>query len=131
MEFKDAVRNIWDTYAGTMNDGDLDRWIGLWEDDGIQMPPNCPSRKGTSAILAAMRTDFRDYDLRKFTVVQGEAVADGGLGFSSGTYTYMKVRKSDAHSAAIDGKFLTVFKRRPDGSWKILRDCFNANNPPA
>lgn len=131
MEFKNAARSIWDTCVETMNNGDLDRWIGLWEEDGIQMPPNCSSRKGRAAILAALRADFRGCDMRNFSIVLEEAVADGGLGFCSGTYTYLKVRKSDGHSAAIDGKYLTVFRGRSDGSWKILRDCFNANNPPA
>lgn len=131
MEFKDAVRNIWDIYAETMNDGNLDRWIGLWDEDGIQMPPNTAMRKGTVAILTAMRADFRGYDMRNFSVVPDEAVGDQELGFCTGTYSYTKASKSTGHAAEIDGKFLTVFKRRPDGSWKILRDCFNANNPPA
>ncbi len=131
MDFKDAVRSIWDTYAETMNNGDLDRWIGLWEEDGIQMPPNTPMRKGMAAILAAMRTDFRDYDMRGFSISLDEAVGDRELGFSSGTYSYTKTGTSTGHAAEIDGKFLTVFRRNPDGSWKILRDCFNANHPPA
>jgi ketosteroid isomerase-like protein len=31
--------------------------------------------------------------------------------------------------AAINGKYLTVFKKQSDGSWKIYRDCFNSNTP--
>ena len=30
----------------------------------------------------------------------------------------------------VDGKYLTIFKRQPDGSWKAYRDCFNSNNSP-
>jgi ketosteroid isomerase-like protein len=28
-----------------------------------------------------------------------------------------------------DGKFLTIFKRQSDGSWKIHRDIYNSNVP--
>ena len=27
------------------------------------------------------------------------------------------------------GKFLTIFQKQDDGSWKIARDCFNGNGP--
>jgi ketosteroid isomerase-like protein len=130
MDFEKEAQSLWDTYARTMNDGDLDRWITLWDDDGIQMPPNCPPRKGKAAVLAAMRSDFRDYQLRKFTVIPHESAADRNIGYSSGSYTYVKVRISDGHETPIDGKFLTVFRKGSDGSWKIFRDCFNSNVPP-
>lgn len=27
------------------------------------------------------------------------------------------------------GKYLTVFRKQADGSWKIFRDCFNLDVP--
>ena len=37
-----AVNEIWEGYAASANEGDVDRWISLWTDDGIQMRPNSP-----------------------------------------------------------------------------------------
>jgi len=28
-----------------------------------------------------------------------------------------------------DAKALTLYERQPDGSWKIVYDCFNSNLP--
>ena len=28
----------------------------------------------------------------------------------------------------LDAKYLSIFERQPDGSWKLIRDAFNSNN---
>jgi ketosteroid isomerase-like protein len=30
----------------------------------------------------------------------------------------------------VDGKYLTIYKKQADGSWKISHDCYNSNVPP-
>jgi ketosteroid isomerase-like protein len=45
-------------------------------------------------------------------------------------YVHPNAPKAGGPESLFDGKFLTVFKRQPDGSWKIYRDCFNSNVPP-
>ena len=42
----------------------------------------------------------------------------GDWAFSSGNF---KVGEK------VDGKFLTIFRRQDDGSWRIYRDAFNMN----
>ena len=57
----------------------------------------------------------------------------GGAGdfqFSHGTYIDKMVLKSVGKELMFDGKFLTIFKRQPDGSLKIYRDAYNSNIPP-
>ncbi|MCB0095597.1 MAG: ester cyclase, partial [Caldilineaceae bacterium] len=31
----------------------------------------------------------------------------------------------------MDGKYMSILQRQPDGSWKLYRDIFNSNVPPA
>ena len=38
-----AIKNLVNQYGATINAGDLDLWISLWVDNGIQMPPNAPA----------------------------------------------------------------------------------------
>ena len=44
------VYELWNEYAAAANDGDMARWISLWIDDGIQMPPDVPRRVGKEEI---------------------------------------------------------------------------------
>ena len=31
---------------------------------------------------------------------------------------------------SIDGKYMTVWKKQSDGTWRVTADMFNANGPP-
>jgi ketosteroid isomerase-like protein len=50
--------------------------------------------------------------------------------FARGMYSATLVPKAGGAQIPIDGKFLTILARQPDGSWKIWRDIFNSNQPP-
>ncbi|MDJ0751883.1 MAG: hypothetical protein QNJ45_00080 [Ardenticatenaceae bacterium] len=54
----------------------------------------------------------------------------GNQAYSHGTYGYTLTPKEGGDTMRIDGKFLTVFEKQPDGSWKMLVDCFNYDGPP-
>jgi ketosteroid isomerase-like protein len=59
-----------------------------------------------------------------------EVVVAGPWAYSRGLYTQDLTSKATGNVAHVDGKFLTIFRKQPDGSWKIYRDCFNSNVPP-
>ena len=44
------VYELWNEYAAAANDGDMARWLSLWSEDGIQMPPGAPRRVGKAEI---------------------------------------------------------------------------------
>jgi ketosteroid isomerase-like protein len=48
-----------------------------------------------------------------------EVVVTGDWAFSRGNFTV---------NNALEGKFLTIFRRQDDGSWRIYRDAFNFNS---
>ena len=50
-----AVTDIWTRYSSSLNSGDLDRWMSLWADNGVQMPPDEPPVIGKEAIRARMK----------------------------------------------------------------------------
>ncbi|MDG4648685.1 hypothetical protein P6F26_09515 [Roseibacterium sp. SDUM158017] len=47
-----------------------------------------------------------------------EIVIADGWAYSHGTFTV---------DEAVEGKFLTIFRRHDDGKWRIYRDAFNMN----
>jgi ketosteroid isomerase-like protein len=114
-----------------MISGDMDRWITLWDENGVQMPPDTPMRIGRAAILEEMKRSLEGVSYDTFTINLDETTMDDRIGFSSGTFTYSFIRKTGGGRNHREGKYLTIFRRQPDGSFKIYRDCFNFNAPPA
>jgi hypothetical protein len=47
-----------------MNDGDLERWIALWEDDEVRMQPRTRSRKSKIAIMSSMKADLHEHTMK-------------------------------------------------------------------
>ena len=126
--FADAINAIMREYEDSRNAGDIDRWMRLWADDGIQMPPEAPANVGKEQIRTANKA-FRDAFELDMTIKNEECHADGNLAFSRGTYTATMSPRSGGEEVFIDGKYLTILMRQSNGSWKILRDCFNSSVP--
>lgn len=88
------------------------------------MPPNATPARGRAAIaefLAAFPTIplFRAEMLR----VEGE----GDLAYVHGTY-HLEMRMPDG-MVPDDGKYIEIWKRQADGSWRIAYDIFNSDLP--
>ena len=123
-----AVEAIWPQYCAALIDGDMDRWISLWSDGGIQMPPDTPVKEGLENIREAMQPLLDSYNW-DISIHPEETRVAGDWGFSRGNYTWGWTPKAEGEKLAGAGKFLTIFQKQDDGSWKIARDCFNMDGP--
>ncbi len=47
-----AILEIWPQYSSALNSGDIDSWMSLWAEDGVQMPPDEPALSGRDQIRA-------------------------------------------------------------------------------
>jgi ketosteroid isomerase-like protein len=125
----EAIKDVLRRYASTVNDGDFESWIGLWESNGCQMPPGVPCRVGVEAIRRAMQPNFESMNLTLDLVSIDEAPVFGDLGLTRCTYSLEATPKEGGDTIAVEpnGKALTLYRRQGDGSWKIAYDCFNSN----
>ena len=124
-----AINELWNQYAAAVTTGDLDLWISLWTDNGIQMAPDAPAVIGKEQIRAKYESIFPQF-IFKMAITNKEVRVTGDWAYARGTYTLSMTPKAGGETINIDGKFLTILKRQVDGSWKIFRDCFNSNVPP-
>jgi uncharacterized protein (TIGR02246 family) len=124
-----AINNNIDQYASSMNAGDLNLWISLWADDAIQMAPDAPAVIGKEQIRAKYESIFPQF-IFKMTITNEDVRIGGDLAVSHGNYTVSMTPKAGGEAIMIDGKYLSIEERQADGSWKIIRSCFNDNAPP-
>lgn len=114
----------------TTSDNPLDTIFASFADDARVLAPDTPMAVGweaSRAIFAELEAS-PGYSL-SYTPTTAYVGSGGDLGYTIGTYQ-MQLSDDDGDVVEIDGKYLTVWKRQPDGSWKIAVDMFNSNGPP-
>jgi len=127
-----AIKQIWASYCACVMKGDSTGYLALWDAGGIQLRPNAPSRTKQEMdvqVPAAFKASVEANDI-SMTINPLEVTVDGAWAYSRGSYAQELRNKSTGATTNVDGKFLTVFKRQDDGSWRIYRDCFNSNAVP-
>jgi len=122
-----AIKEVLNQHAAYMSEGDLDSWMSLWADEGIQMLPYAPLRKGKKQIRRGMKPAFDGTTLDLAINSIEDVKVSGDLGLTVCTYTLKMTPKAggDTVNAIPDGKALTLYERQPDGSWRIAYDCSN------
>ncbi len=127
-----AIKEGGNLYALALNTGDLELWLSLHTDDVVKMGPDAPAIFGNEALRAKMEPAFDNFTF-EMALNSEETQVDGDLGYDRGNYTVAITPKAGGETIITmpDGKFLTIYKRQADGSWKISHDCYNSNVPPA
>ena len=119
------IAAIWDAYEAARVAGDADAWLALWDEGGVQMPPGMQAR-GLDVLTVGVPKAFAAMPASAMEISPVETVVMGDWAFSRGTYTADLT--SGGNAVHVDGKFMTIFRRQDDGSWKIYRDIFNSNS---
>jgi uncharacterized protein (TIGR02246 family) len=99
----------------------------LYHEDGRLLPPNMEPAEGRAAIQAAMQ-QLLDMGARSLDIEPIDVREAGDMTIEYGRYTLGLELEGEQMTDV--GKYLVVHETRPDGSTKILLDCFNSNSPP-
>ena len=122
------VYDLWNEYAAAVNARDLDRWLALWVDDAIQMPPRAPCRVGKAEIQRGMQALF-DLDVLRMVIQPEEVRVLGDRAYTHGACKFEIARKRGHGTRHYSAKFLDILEKQIDGSWKIAIDCHNYDTP--
>jgi ketosteroid isomerase-like protein len=102
-----------------------------YRDDAIRLQPNGVPVKGKEDIIKAFKNGYANYTTTGFTLPVDEVLSSGDLAVARGTGTGTGTPTASGLPANSDpGKWVGVYKRQPDGSWKCAFDIWN-NDAPA
>jgi ketosteroid isomerase-like protein len=101
----------------------------FYDGQGAMLAPNRPLLTGKAAIAQFIAKSFelRDYEIH-WQPQKAEVARSGELGYTSGTYE-MCYRPSRGKLFLDKGKYLMVWKKQPNGTWKVLFDMSNSDLP--
>jgi ketosteroid isomerase-like protein len=125
----DALRAADVAWLKTYEAKDVDKAVAFCDEQGSLLWPNAPRATGKSAIAKVTASAFAIPDFKLEWHPDQIAVArSGDLGYTSGAYVWT-FKDASGKPASDKGKYLTVWKKQPDGSWKVLLDMFNTDLP--
>jgi ketosteroid isomerase-like protein len=123
MEARQAIEENNAMFVQAYNRGDAAACAANYFEDGALLAPNQPTVLGTQAIEGFFKGMIEELGGTGAIEIV-EVSAEGDLAYQSATYAFEGNEGSDA------GKFVEVYKRQADGSWKIRLTIFNSDNPP-
>ena len=128
--FRKTVEETYVKYTNSLVNEDPELFLSSHAEDVVTMPPGAPAVVGIQALESRIREGIKAESVQEFSIKLDEVEAFGDLGFARGTYTFTATVRASGKTIEYDGKYLTVFKKQADGSWKIYRDCYNSNVSP-
>jgi ketosteroid isomerase-like protein len=116
----------WSKVTGAKN---LEGFMGLVSENGSIFPPN-EQKLSESAAIRKWISDMMAnpgfaVNWQPLTV---EVSTSGDLGYTMGTYN-LTLHDPQGKAITDSGKYVTVWKKQPEGKWKVVADIFNSNLP--
>ncbi len=125
------MRKLDDEWSKAAGAKDLEKTVSFYSDDTQILPPNSPVLQGKDAARAMWKSMFAVPGFGGgWKATKVEVAQSGDLGWTTGPYEITEV---DAKGKPMTdkGKYLAVWKKQADGSWKCVADMFNTDLPPA
>lgn len=117
----------WEEAANT---GQVERLIEVYSPDAVILPPGGPTIEGSETIRELFRQEFERFDT-KIAFTTQEIEIEGDMAFRRGRYVWRGTPRGSGQTIETTNKFLEVWKRQPDGSWRIAVDMWNPAESPA
>ena len=108
------------------NSKDAAAWAAVYAEDAIVLRPHAPAVEGREAIQKWLAT------LPSVSNAKGqgvEAMGYGDLAYLRGTYSMTFAIPGVPTPIDEQGKFLQIYRKQSDGSWKMTREIYNSDLP--
>jgi len=102
---------------------DVERVVSFYTEDAIAYPPDEPMTVGKAAAKKVWAAYFSDPSFAVSWKTE-HAEVTGELGYTTGT-TETSFKGPDGKTARAKGKYVVVWRKQKDGSWKALHDIWN------
>ena len=114
-------------FTAAFNRGDVAGVAALYTDDATLLPPNSETLQGRQAIqdfwTGGLRMGLKDVTLTTVDVGGSDDTA-----YSIGKYT-LNIQPEGQEGMSDSGKYVVVWKRQADGTWKYHVDIWNSSMP--
>ena len=125
-----AIRANSDRFLEAFNAQDVTGLDDLFLEDAIELPVDAPASVGREAILASSAAYYDTYAASQ-TATTEEISVLGDVALAWGTWESTETPKAGGSTVVNRGKWMEVYRRDADGSWKTWRWIWNRDAPVA
>ena len=115
-----AIRAAEAALAEAFEDSDPTAWVNHYADDGIFAGPGAPTIEGRAAFLAAAP----QISISSMEIVAESTIGAGDFAATTGRATWVSGPRGSG-APTTRRRFLMVWRREPDGLWRIARELLN------
>jgi uncharacterized protein (TIGR02246 family) len=124
-----AVREADAAWSKAWAAKDLEGSLSFVADDALVLPPNAPILTGKESIRKWKSELMANPGYAEsWQASKAEASRGGDLAYTVGTYEFT-LNDPKGKPVTDRGKYLTVWKKQPDGKWKAVADMGNSDLP--
>jgi uncharacterized protein (TIGR02246 family) len=115
--------------TAAMKAADTATMFANYADDAVMMMSNQKAWRGRAEWSAGMAGLMSVFTLKDVAFRITDLMVEGDAAIETGEYSMTLQPKAGGKEMKDEGKYLTVWKKQADGSWKIIRDISNTSLP--
>ena len=115
-------------FMAAVNRGDAAEAAALYTEDAVVLAPNTATVRGRDGIKALFDGMFQQMGPPALTLSTSDVTELGDTAYEVGTYT-MKAQPPGGAALNDTGKYVVIWKRQRDDSWKLAVDIWNSDLP--
>ncbi len=125
---REAIQSILAKFVDALNRGDAAGIASIYTEDAKLLPPNNPIIIGKQAIQEFWQGSI-EMGIKGGTLETIDLDYSGDLACEVGVYS-LDIQPEAGQVIKDVGKYIVIWKKQADGSWKYAVDMFNSDFPP-
>ena len=126
---RQAIEKANKEFLDALARGDGAGCAAVYAENARVLPPNSPMRIGRKSIQEFWQSAI-DSGVKGASLTILDVEEHGNTAIEIGAYT-LDIRPQGGPAAKDQGKYVVIWKRQRDGSWKLAVDIYNTDLPPA
>lgn len=115
-------------FMAAVNRGDTSKVAALYTEHAVVLPPNAETVRGRDGAKALFDGMIQQMGVPTLTLSTVDVTEVGDTAYEVGVYT-MKLQPPGGNVVNDRGKYVVVWERQGDGSWKLAVDMWNSDLP--
>lgn len=117
-------------FAAAFSRADIPALSRLLTDDNVAMPPNRPILRGIDESQALWREGFAVVESR-FSIIPERLEVAGDVAIDQFRWSMDSAPRVGGPAIHDEGKNIWIWRRQPDGDWKLAQAIWNSDLPQA
>jgi ketosteroid isomerase-like protein len=124
-----VIKGMLDEFEASLNVGDIEKLVSLnYAEEAVSFPFDQPMLRGKAEILSWFKKEAEPKTFQLDYVAE-DAHVEGDLAYMYGTASGTVTPKATGEPLGVKTKWMAIYKRQVDGSWKVVADSYHREYP--